>query len=103
MRTLRWRVSKLIHSVLIAVISSIHNATVYMCTHTHINTYKIDFLSTHLACENVVVTVTRWGCNHGDYKLVILWSPDWWTFGGCVPSCRKSPDTQTAGINDNTL
>lgn len=62
---------------------------------THKHTHKLLVLSTHLACENAAATVTKWGCNHGDYKLVILWSPDWWTFGECVPSCHKSPDTHT--------
>jgi len=49
----------------------------------------------HRVCENAVVTLTRWGCNRGDYKLVIRESPDSLTFGGCVPSCRKSPDKHT--------
>ena len=67
------------------------------CKNTHVltHTHTIVFVSSYLAGENAVETVTRWGYNHGDYKLVILWSPDWWTFGGCVPSCHMSPDTHT--------
>lgn len=71
----------------------------YPWSHSHTNTRtrlcKNVCASTHLACENAAATVTKWGCNHGDYKLVILWSPDWWTFEGYVPSCHKSPDTHT--------
>lgn len=82
------RVSELIHTVL-TLLSTLFKTGLsetidqYTCAPTY----------AHLVCENAVVTVTGWGCNHGDYKLVILWSPDWWTFGGLVLSCRKSTDT----------
>lgn len=65
------------------------------------NTFTNTHPHTDLACENAVVTATTWGCNHGDYKLVILWSPDWWTVGGCVPFCRKSPN-KTHHTNTHT-
>lgn len=51
------------------------------------------FLNTHQVCENAAATVTGWGCNHGDDKLVSLWSPDWWIFGEYVPFCHKNPST----------
>lgn len=70
----------------------------YSNTHRHIYT-KWVFSRTYLAGENAAATVTKWGCIHDDYKLVILWSPDWLTSEGCVPSCRKIPVNTTEWLH----
>lgn len=48
--------------------------------------------TTYLAGENAAGIATRWECNHAGYKQVILWSPGWWSAGGCVPFGHRSPN-----------
>lgn len=46
---------------------------------------------TYLAGENAEGIATRWECNRGDCRQETLWSPGWWSAGGCAPFGRRIP------------
>lgn len=47
---------------------------------------------TYLAGENAEGIATRWECNRAGYRQANLWSPGWWSAGGCAPVGHRIPE-----------